>query len=135
MGTALIRAAKLAGFTVTLLDTRGEEQIGEAIQAADRFIRLEHFGEAAEAKLPLNACYVVATYSHATDGEALGGVLRHTDAAYIGMIADARSKRFTAGWQRKDLSRSSLLPFMHPSDLPSAERCRRRSQSPFWRKY
>lgn len=90
VGTALIRAAKLAGFTVTLLDTRGEEQIGEAIQSADRFIRLEHFGEAAEAKLPPNACYVVATYSHATDGEALGGVLRHTDAVYIGMIGSRR---------------------------------------------
>ena len=133
MGAALIRAAKLAGFTVTLLDTRGEEQIGEAIQAADRFIRLEHFGEAAEAKLPPNACYVVATYSHATDGEALGGVLRHTDAAYIGMIGSRR--KIEAIYGRKDLSRSSLLPFMHPLDLPSAERCRRRSQSPFWRKY
>lgn len=33
---------------------------------------------------------MVATYSHATDGEALGGVLHHTDAAYVGMIGSRR---------------------------------------------
>lgn len=90
VGTALIRAAKLTGFTVTLLDTRGEEQIGAAIETADRFIPLRSFGEVEKIKLPAGACYVVATYSHATDGEALGGVLRHTDAAYIGMIGSRR---------------------------------------------
>lgn len=91
VGLALIRAAKLAGFTVTLLDTRGEEQIGAAIKAADRFIRLENFGPAlAGTTLPVGGYYVVATYSHATDGEALGGVLHHTDAAYVGMIGSRR---------------------------------------------
>lgn len=91
VGLALIRAAKLAGFAVTLLDTRGEEQIGTAIAAADRFIPLENFGPAlAQTKLPPHAYYVVATYSHAADGEALGGVLQHADAAYVGMIGSAR---------------------------------------------
>ena len=58
-----------------------------AIAAADHFIPLENFGPAlAEVPLPAGAYYVVATFSHATDGEALGGVLHHRDAAYTGMI-------------------------------------------------
>ena len=82
VGLALLRAARLAGFATTLLDTRGEDQIGSAIAAADHFIPLENFGPAlAEVPLPAGAYYVVATFSHATDGEALGGVLHHRDAA------------------------------------------------------
>ena len=85
------RAARLAGFATTLLDTRGEDQIGSAIAAADHFIPLENFGPAlAEVPLPAGAYYVVATFSHATDGEALGGVLHHRDAAYTGMIGSSR---------------------------------------------
>ena len=81
----------LAGFSTTLLDTRGEEMIAPAIKAADRFIQLENFGEAlANTRLPAGAYYVVASYSHAADGEALGGVLHHTDAAYVGMIGSRR---------------------------------------------
>ena len=82
VGLALLRAARLAGFSTTLLDTRGEEMVAPAIKAADRFIQLENFGEAlANTRLPAGAYYVVASYSHAADGEALGGVLHHTDAA------------------------------------------------------
>ena len=59
--------------------------------AADRFIPLDNFGPAlAEVSLPAGAYYVVATFSHATDGEALGGVLHHRDAAYTGMIGSSR---------------------------------------------
>ena len=91
VGLALLRAARLAGFATTLLDTRGEDQIGSAIAAADHFIQLENFGPAlAEVSLPAGAYYVVATFSHATDGEALGGVLHHRDAAYTGMIGSSR---------------------------------------------
>ena len=91
VGLALLRAARLAGFATTLLDTRGEDQIGSAIAAADRFIPLDNFGPAlAEVSLPAGAYYVVATFSHATDGEALGGVLHHRDAAYTGMIGSSR---------------------------------------------
>ena len=87
VGLALL----LAGFATTLLDTRGEDQIGSAIAAADRFIPLDNFGPAlAEVPLPAGAYYVVATFSHATDGEALGGVLHHRDAAYTGMIGSSR---------------------------------------------
>ena len=111
VGLALIRAAKLTGFAVTLADTRGEQEIGQAIAAADRFLLLENFGSALAAqKLPAGAYYVVATYSHATDGEALGGVLQHTDAAYVGMIGSRRKiealyeKLMAAGVTEKQLA-------------------------------
>lgn len=91
VGTALMRAAHLAGFFITLVDTRGEEQIGEAIALADRFCPVEDFRSGAAA-LPMapNAFYVVATFGHAFDGEALVGALTHEDAAYIGMIGSHR---------------------------------------------
>ena len=53
---------------------------------------------------------MVATYSHATDGEALGGVLQHTDAAYVGMIGSRRKiealyeKLMAAGVTEKQLA-------------------------------
>lgn len=92
VGTALMRVARLSGFTVTLLDTRDETQIGEAISLADRFVPLEDFREGVkEYKAPKGAFYVVATFGHAADGDALGGVLSHADdAAYIGMIGSRR---------------------------------------------
>ncbi len=92
VGTALMRVARLSGFTVTLLDTRDETQIGEGISLADRFVPLTDFREGVrEFHAPKGAFYVVATFGHTADGDALGGVLSHAqDAAYIGMIGSRR---------------------------------------------
>ena len=114
VGLALLRAARLAGFSTTLLDTRGEEMIAPAIKAADRFIQLENFGEAlANTRLPAGAYYVVASYSHAADGEALGGVLHHTDAAYVGMIGSRRSHPAKAHRRGYHRTAAGCSPFPH----------------------
>lgn len=86
VGNAVIRAAKTVGFVVTLVDTRGREEIGDAIDMADFFLPVAKFEDVAALELPSAAFYLVSTYGHQVDGAALGGVLRRGDAAYIGML-------------------------------------------------
>ena len=86
VGNAVIRTAKAVGFHTTLVDTRGEDVIGDSIRMADRFIHVDSFDQVEQADLPAGASYVVSTYGHMVDGAALGGVLRRGDAAYVGML-------------------------------------------------
>ena len=86
VGNAVIRTAKAVGFHTTLVDTRGEDVIGDSIRMADRFISVESFADVEKTDLPAGASYVVSTYGHMVDGAALGGVLRRGDAAYVGML-------------------------------------------------
>lgn len=86
VGNAVIRTARMVGFTVTLVDTRGADTIGDSIRMADHFIPVASFEDVAEIPLPANAYYVVSTYGHMVDGAALGGVLKRGDARYVGML-------------------------------------------------
>ncbi|MBQ7801873.1 MAG: XdhC family protein [Oscillospiraceae bacterium] len=86
VGNAVIHAARAVGFSVTLVDTRSEAEIGDSIHAADRFVSLKSFSDVATASLPRDPYYVVSTYGHLVDGAALGGILTRGDARYIGML-------------------------------------------------
>ena len=90
VGNAVIHAAKIVGFTITLVDTRDEKEIGDSIRAADRFIKVDSFGDVANVQLPRDPYYVVSTYGHMVDGAALGGVLTRGDAKYIGMLGSRK---------------------------------------------
>lgn len=90
VGHAVMRAAKEVGFAITLVDTRGENEIGDAIRVADRFIRMDSFGDVATVDLPQHPYYVVSTYGHQVDGAALRGVLSRGDASYIGMLGSTK---------------------------------------------
>lgn len=109
VGNAVIRAAKTVGFTVTLVDTRGEDIIGDSIRMADRFVKVNSFADVAQADLPRGGYYVVSTYGHMVDGAALGGVLTRGDAAYIGMLGSRKKvsaiyeKLEQAGFNRADM--------------------------------
>lgn len=93
VGNAVIRTAKAVGFHTTLVDTRGEDIIGDSIRMADRFIPVGSFGDVEHCDLPGGASYVVSTYGHMVDGAALGSVLRRNDAAYIGMLGSRQKIR------------------------------------------
>ena len=93
VGNAVIRTAKAVGFHTTLVDTRGEEIIGDSIAIADRFIPVGSFNQVDRIDLPAGASYVVSTYGHMVDGAALGGVLRRGDAAYVGMLGSRQKIR------------------------------------------
>ena len=90
VGNAVIHAAKIVGFTITLVDTRDEKEIGDSIRAADRFIKVDSFDDVANVQLPRDPFYVVSTYGHMVDGAALGGVLTRGDAKYIGMLGSRK---------------------------------------------
>ena len=93
VGNSVIRTAKAVGFHTTLVDTRGEDVIGDSIRIADRFISVKSFDEVENCDLPAGASYVVSTYGHMVDGAALGGVLRRGDAAYVGMLGSRQKIR------------------------------------------
>ena len=90
VGNAVIHAAKSVGFSITLVDTRGEDIIGDSIRCADRFVKVDNFADVATVSLPRDPYYVVSTYGHMVDGAALGGVLTRGDAKYIGMLGSRR---------------------------------------------
>lgn len=86
VGGALIRMAQLCGFSVTLLDTRPDEYIQDKIDMADRYVHAESFGEGMrELDIAPGAYFVIATFGHAGDGEALQAALRK-EPAYVGMV-------------------------------------------------
>lgn len=92
VGTALMRIAKPTGFYVTLVDTRGEEVIGEAMSLADEFIPIHDISaDTAALDLPRDAFLVSTMYSHLADQCVLEGVLPK-NFAYLGMIG-SRAKR------------------------------------------
>lgn len=86
VGGSLIRVAKLTGFEVLLIDSRPTELIRDKIELADRFLPVKHFGQGIrEAEIDADAYYVIATFGHSHDGEALEAVLQK-QSAYVGMI-------------------------------------------------
>ncbi|MGI5825319.1 MAG: XdhC family protein [Bacillota bacterium] len=88
VGGALIKQAKLVGFDVMLIDSRPDEKIADKIALADRYVHVKDFAsDIPQIYVPQGSYYVIATWGHHFDGEALYGVLQQ-DAAYIGMIGN-----------------------------------------------
>lgn len=101
VGGALIRQAKLVGFPVMLIDSRPDADIEEKIALADTYIHVEDFAaEIPKLEIPRDSFYVIATWGHHFDGEALYGVLRHP-SAYVGMIGNRQKIRFLFGKLRE----------------------------------
>lgn len=86
----LMQYAKLAGFRLWLLDPRPCEAIAEAVRLADRYFPVEDYESALDAmEIPENAFYVSASFSHATDENALRGILKKK-SAYVGMLGSQK---------------------------------------------
>jgi len=86
VGGCLIKLAALLQYHVTAIDTRQNEMIEENVREADRFVGAESFYEGIRSlDVSPGAYYLVSTYGHAQDAEALAAVLEK-EAAYIGML-------------------------------------------------
>lgn len=86
VGGCLIRLAAPLGYRITVIDTRESEMIAENIKQADSFVHVKNFYEGLKSfETGRAAFFLVSTYSHETDGEALAAALEK-DAAYIGMM-------------------------------------------------
>ncbi len=90
VGRAVIRAARPAGFAVTLIDDRDPSVLGGAAEDADRFLPVADFSEVGGMDLPANAFFVICTYHHCATAEAVKAVLRHGDAAYAGLLGSRK---------------------------------------------
>lgn len=90
VGTSLMRIAKLTGFDILLFDDRSEELIAEAVQLADRFVRVSSFEtDVAAYDIRPGAYFVICGHSHLQDGEALKAALgKH--ASYVGMLGSQK---------------------------------------------
>lgn len=86
----LMQHAKLVGFRLWLLDPRPRETIAEAVALADHFFQVEDYETALDAmQIPDGAFYVSASFSHATDEQAVKGILKK-NFAYAGMLGSRK---------------------------------------------
>jgi len=86
VGGCLIALAAALGYRITAVDTRDTEATAANVKQADSFVLVEDFYQGVKSlDTGPGAFYLVSTYSHATDCEALAAALEK-DAAYIGMM-------------------------------------------------
>lgn len=86
VGSCVIRLASQLGYRITVIDTRDLETLSESVRLADSFVHCHDFSEGVKSlETGPQAYYLVSTYGHTQDGEALAAALEK-NAAYIGMI-------------------------------------------------
>lgn len=90
VGGALIPVAKTIGFRTMLLDNRDPELIRDKVELADVFVPVKDFEKDLDGMdLPDGAFYVIMTFGHHHDAEALKAVLKK-NSAYVGMIGSRK---------------------------------------------
>jgi len=86
VGGCVVRMAAQLGYHVMVVDTRATEVTAENAKQANTLTICENFYEGLTAlDVTAQAYYLIATFGHAQDGEALAAVL-NKDARYIGML-------------------------------------------------
>lgn len=82
---AILPIAKSVGYHVVIIDSRDVSGFGNVLTQAVEIIRIEDFSKIADLALMDHAAYIICTFSHKTDGDALKAVLKKAPA-YIGML-------------------------------------------------
>jgi len=86
VGGSVVSLAATLGYRVTVIDTRDTEMTAENARQADRFVLVQDFYDGIKAlDTAPQAFYLISTYGHAEDCEALAATLEK-DAKYIGMM-------------------------------------------------
>lgn len=118
VGGSLIKVARLTGFEVLLIDSRPTELIQDKIDLADHFLPVKHFGQGIlEADIAPGAYYVIATFGHSFDGEALEAALQK-QGAYVGMIGSrVKVAALFKGLREKGVSDEQLRQVYTPIGL------------------
>lgn len=111
VGRAILQLGRFAGFATVLIDTRPEETIRPAIEAADQFFPgTDYYEELEKHDFPADTAYIITTFSHQTDEQALHSVMKR-DFSYVGMLgsrakAEGIRKRLTdAGCEAEKVRR------------------------------
>jgi len=86
VGGALIKLAGALDYRVTAIDTRDTEMTEAHVKEADNFVLVEDFFVGLQSlNIGAGAFYLISTYGHSQDGQALAAALEK-NAAYIGMM-------------------------------------------------
>ncbi|MCL1913942.1 MAG: XdhC/CoxI family protein [Eubacteriaceae bacterium] len=89
VGAALIELAAALGYFVTVVDTRDTDVTREHSKKAGRLVIADSFSKGIQSlATPQGTYFMVCTYDHEHDFEALGAVLGK-DAGYIGMMGSS----------------------------------------------
>ena len=117
-GCAVMKLANDCGFEIWLADSRDPALIEEPIKLSHRFFPVENFAAALKDLLvPAGACIVIATSSHATDGDALVSALS-MQAQYVGMIgSEAKVKTLFAKAREQGVDEARLRQVCAPIGL------------------
>ena len=118
VGAGVIRLASALGYYVTVIDIRDTEMTMENTRDADIFVLAEDFAEGVEA-LPMrnDAFYLVSTFSHGTDCDALAAVLEK-GAKHIAMMgSSAKIKTIFAKLRERGFSEAQLAAVNTPAGL------------------
>ena len=118
VGGALITLAQFCGYAVTLVDTRPDEYIQDKIDLADTYVHVEDFYQGVKAlDVPDGCSFVIATFGHAYDGEALEAALSK-NASYVGMVGSKRKvQALFASLLEKGFTQSQLDSVYTPIGL------------------
>lgn len=118
VGKALTKAARFAGFQVTITDNRAEHANRESVPEAQDII-VSEFGDVfSKVIADRNTAIVIATRGHNFDLAALTAALR-TDACYIGLLGSRRKKAVLFSMLLKDgFSKEDVERVHIPVGLP-----------------
>ncbi|WP_434309442.1 XdhC family protein [Hominifimenecus sp. rT4P-3] len=90
VGGALLPLARTVGFRTMLFDNRDLELIQDKTELADVFVPIKDYEkDLPKIDLPEGAFYVIVTFGHHFDAEALKAVLKK-NGAYVGMIGSRK---------------------------------------------
>ncbi len=113
VGKSVIQLASALGYRITAVDTRDTELTTENAKLADRFVLVDEFyGGIKALDIPPQAFFLVSTYSHQSDLEALAATLEK-DAAYVGMLGSAIKIKTLFGKLRERGYADVLLDQVH----------------------
>ncbi|MDR3568795.1 MAG: XdhC/CoxI family protein [Syntrophobacteraceae bacterium] len=118
VGGAVLRLAKFLKFTTILIDNRGPELIGKAVETADHFIRCQTPEEAIiKERIPDGAYYLCCAPTHTQDKSALKGALQK-NFTYVGMLGSAKkSKEMFRQLEDEGISKDLLMQVHTPVGL------------------
>jgi xanthine dehydrogenase accessory factor len=118
VGKALCRAARFAGFRITVIDDRGEYANRENIPDAQTLVVADFGRPSEEVPVKRDSYMVIATRGHNHDLDALKAAL-NTEARYIGLVGSRRKRALLFKTLRGEgFSEDELQRVIVPVGLP-----------------
>jgi xanthine dehydrogenase accessory factor len=113
VGGAVIKLGAMLQFNITAIDTRNTADILEHVKDAVHFVHTESFQKGIrDLDIGAGALFLVSTFSHATDAEALAAVLKK-EPAYAGMMGSKTKIKTICDKLKKQGFTDAEIDFVH----------------------